>query len=242
MDNALEATIFVGGLPLVRQWPWEYKAVFSPIDVIEEYTRPARLVENGKLVVKPALTELELRDFRGIGTLEAFNSDGLRTLANTMKIPNMKEKTLRYPGHVERMQLLRHTGFFSQKEIKVNGKSIRPIDLTAKLLFPQWEMNKDDRDLTIMQVQVIGMKNGKKISHTFDLLDLFDETTNTHSMARTTGYTATVIARMIAAGLYNRTGLSVPEYIGQDARAVDFLLKGLEERGVIYKEGIQEIA
>lgn len=134
------------------------------------------------------------------------------------------------------MQLLRHTGFFSQKEIKVNGKSIRPIDLTAKLLFPQWEMNKDDRDLTIMQVQVIGMKNGKKISHTFDLLDLFDETTNTHSMARTTGYTATVIARMIAAGLYNRTGLSVPEYIGQDARAVDFLLKGLEERGVIYKE------
>ncbi|KAA3658897.1 MAG: saccharopine dehydrogenase [Calditrichaeota bacterium] len=242
MDTAAEATIFVGGLPQVRTWPWEYQAVFSPIDVIEEYTRPARLVENGEVVVKEALTELELLDFPGVGTLEAFNSDGLRTLVDTMSIPNMKEKTLRYPGHVERVRLLRHTGFFSQEAVEINGSMIRPIDLTAKLLFPQWEMRKDDRDITIMQVQVIGMKDGKKISHTFDLLDHFDTATSTRSMARTTGYTATVVTRMLAQGVYKQSGLTVPEHIGKDAKAVAFLLNGLAKRGVHYKETVRESA
>src|SRR5690606_37486262 len=90
----------VGGLPVVRRKPYEYAAVFSPLDVIEEYTRPARFIENGALVVRPALSDVEKMDLPGVGTLEAFNSDGLRTLAVTMKAPNMKEKTLRYPGHV----------------------------------------------------------------------------------------------------------------------------------------------
>lgn len=238
LDKAEEAIIYVGGLPQVRQWPYEYKAVFSPIDVIEEYTRPARLVENGKVVVKPALTELELLDFDDIGTLEAFNSDGLRSLADTMKIPAMKEKTLRYPGHVERMRMLRETGFFSQEPVDINGIKIKPLDLTAKLLFPNWEMKKGEHDLTVMQVSVRGEKNGRTRTIKYDLLDKFDSTTNIHSMARTTGYTATVIARLIADGVYTRRGLSVPEYIGESPKAVEYILKGLAQRGVIYKEQI----
>ncbi|KAA3615556.1 MAG: saccharopine dehydrogenase [Calditrichaeota bacterium] len=239
LDNAEKATIYVGGLPQVREWPYEYKAVFSPIDVIEEYTRPARLVENGKITIKPALTELELLDFPGVGTLESFNSDGLRTLAETMKIPDMKEKTLRYPGHVERMRMLRETGFFSQEEIEINGLKIKPLDFTAKLLFPKWEMKDGDKDLTVMQISVSGQNNGKKQKITYDLLDMFDSATNTHSMARTTGYTATVITRLIAEGIYQRKGLSVPEYIGQSDDAVKYILNGLAERGIIYNEKIE---
>ncbi len=238
LDKAEEAVIYVGGLPQVRQWPYEYKAVFSPIDVIEEYTRPARLVENGKIVIRPALTEPELLDFPGIGTLEAFNSDGLRTLAETMKIPAMKEKTLRYPGHVERMRMLRESGFFSQKAIDINGTKIKPLDLTAQLLFSMWEMKKGEHDLTIMQVSVRGLKNGHPQTITYDLFDKFDPLANIHSMARTTGYTATVITRMIAAGVYKRKGLSVPEYIGESQAAVEYILAGLAERGVIYKKSV----
>ena len=84
---------YVGGLPKKKVPPFEYKAPFSPIDVIEEYTRPARFIENNKLIVKPALSDLEQIDFPPVGILEAFNTDGLRTLIKTMKIPNMKEKT-----------------------------------------------------------------------------------------------------------------------------------------------------
>jgi saccharopine dehydrogenase-like NADP-dependent oxidoreductase len=91
----------VGGLPFEREWPWQYKAVFSPADVIEEYVRPARFVENGMQITREALSDPELIYFKDIGTLEAWNSDGLRTLLKTMDVPNMIEKTLRYPGTIE---------------------------------------------------------------------------------------------------------------------------------------------
>jgi len=112
MQTITSYECLVGGLPVEREWPYEYKAVFSPIDVIEEYTRPSRYIENGVEVVKPALSDPDHVYFKGIGTLESFNTDGLRTLLKTMNIPNMKEKTLRYPGHIHLMKVLIETGFF----------------------------------------------------------------------------------------------------------------------------------
>ncbi len=241
LDKTDVALTYVGGLPEIREWPYEYKAVFSPIDVIEEYTRPARYVENGQMITRPALSDPELMNFPGIGTLESFNSDGLRTLAQTIDAPNMKEKTLRYPGHIEKMKVFRETGFFSQEEIEINGTKIRPIDLTSKLLFPKWKLNEGEVDITVMQVIVEGEKDGKKLRYTYDLLDRYDEATGVHSMARTTGYTATMAVRMVAAGLYSKVGMSVPEYIGRQPECVEFMLNGLKERGVIYKETIKEI-
>ena len=94
--NITDYECLVGGLPKKREWPFEYKAVFSPIDVIEEYVRPARYVQNKSLIIKEALSDTELVDFDEIGTLESWNSDGLRTLNQTMShVPNMIEKTLR---------------------------------------------------------------------------------------------------------------------------------------------------
>jgi saccharopine dehydrogenase-like NADP-dependent oxidoreductase len=238
LDNTETAITYVGGLPEIREWPYEYKAVFSPLDVIEEYTRPARYVENGVPVTRPALSDPELIDFPGIGTLEAFNSDGLRTMAKTIAAPNLKEKTLRYPGHIEKMAVLRETGFFSREEITINGTNIRPLDLTAKLLFPKWKLKEGEVDITVMQVKIEGKKEGKQVRYIYDLFDKYDPSTNTHSMARTTGYTATVALRMITKGLYNMKGISPPEFVGKYPECVEFMLKGLEERGVIYKETI----
>jgi saccharopine dehydrogenase-like NADP-dependent oxidoreductase len=239
LDEVETAITYVGGLPVIREWPYEYKAVFSPVDVIEEYTRPARYVENGVWVTRPALTDAELIDFPGLGTLEAFNSDGMRSLGYTIKARNIKEKTLRYPGHIEKMAVLRETGFFSKEPIEINGVMISPLDFTAKLLFPKWKLKEGEEDVTVMMVQVEGIKDGKKLRYTWDLFDRFDRATGTHSMARTTGYTATVALRMIAAGLYTRKDISVPEYIGEHPECVKFLLQGLAERGVVYHERIE---
>ncbi len=147
---------YVGGLPVVREWPWEYKAVFSPIDVIEEYTRPARYVENGHLVVREALSDPQMLHFDGIGTLEAWNSDGLRTLIRTMQVPDMIEKTLRYPGCIEYLRVLREAGFFSYEEINVKGVPVRPIDVTAALLFPKWKLKPGEEDFTVMRIIIKG--------------------------------------------------------------------------------------
>ena len=236
LDRAEKALIYVGGLPVRREWPWEYKAGFSPIDVVEEYTRPARYVENGRLVIRPALSDPEYFDFPEIGTLEAFNSDGLRTLADTMDIPDMKEKTLRYPGHIEKITVLRESGFFSTDEVEIGGTRIRPVDFTAKLLFPMWELGEDDRDLTVMRLIVEGTKDGAPAGYEFELFDRHDEVSGVHSMARTTGYTATVALRMLAAGIYDRKGIIAPEFIGESEENVEYLLAGLRDRRVVYTE------
>ncbi|MEZ5014358.1 MAG: saccharopine dehydrogenase C-terminal domain-containing protein [Chitinophagales bacterium] len=225
----------VGGLPAHPQWPYGYKAPFSPIDVIEEYTRPARIVENGKIVVKAALSEPELMAFDGVGTLEAFNSDGLRSLVKTMAhIPDMIERTLRYPGHIELMRVLRETGFFSKKEIEVKGVKIRPLDMTSRLMFPMWKLQEEEDEFTVMRVIVSGIENGKKITYTYDLLDRYEPVTKTSSMSRTTGYTCTGAARLILNGQFARRGVFPPEFLGEDETNFTFLMKHLEERGVHY--------
>jgi len=235
LDRTDSILIYVGGLPETRRWPFDYRAVFSPIDVIAEYTRPARYVENGNLVIRPALSDPELIDFPGIGTLEAFNTDGLRTLADTIDAPNMKEKTLRYHGHIEKMAVLRAAGFFDENPIEIDGHSIRPVDFTAKLLFPQWQMEEGEVDITVLQIIVEGEKNDVPQRYVYNLLDKFDAPSKTHSMARTTGYTATVAARMLAKGLYDQKGISPPEFVGRHQDCVDFMLEGLAERGLVFE-------
>lgn len=234
LDKTENIEIYVGGLPELRELPFEYKAVFSPIDVIEEYTRPARYIEGGKLVIKPALSDIELMNFPKIGTLESFNSDGLRTIADTIKAPNMKEKTLRYPGHVEKMKLLRETGFFDKGEIEMDGKMISPLDFTSKLLFPKWELKEGEVDITVMKILVEGTKHKRFFSTSYFLYDKYNPTTKVHSMARTTGYTATMAIRMLANKLYFEKGIIPPEFIGRDEKCVNFILSGLKDRGITY--------
>ncbi len=225
----------VGGLPVVREWPYEYKAVFSPIDVIEEYIRPARYVENGQLITKDALSDAELIEFDRVGTLESWNSDGLRTLAETMNIPNMIEKTLRYPGCIEYLKVLRATGFFSYDEIDVNGTKIKPIDLTAKLLFPKWKLKPGEEDFTVMRIRIEGEENGITKKLEYYLLDKYDRENQVISMARTTGYTCTAVANLVLDNKFDRKGINPPEYVGEDESNFKFILSYLEERGVYYE-------
>jgi saccharopine dehydrogenase-like NADP-dependent oxidoreductase len=153
----------------------------------------------------------------------------------------MKEKTLRYPGHIEKIMVLRESGFFSEKEIDVKGMKVRPIDVATKLLFPMWELKEGDAEFTVMKVIVEGTKNKKKLRYTYDLFDRHDKVTNVHSMARVTGYTATTVLRLLSKGLFDRKGICPTEYIGQKSECVNFVLDGLKERGVIYRETIETL-
>jgi len=222
----------VGGLPYKKEWPFEYKAYFSPIDVIEEYTRPARIVVKGKIVEKPALSDPEIINYKEVGELEAFNTDGLRSLLKTMKIPNMVEKTMRYPGHIELMKIFREVGFFGEKEIEVKGKSIKPIELTAKLIFPFWSPEKGERDFTLLELFIEGNENNKRTSHHYFIFDSYDPVEENSSMARTTGFTCCAAARFLLDKNYNRKGICPPEYLGEDENCFNYILSYLTQKGI----------
>ncbi|MBK5255370.1 MAG: saccharopine dehydrogenase NADP-binding domain-containing protein [Vicinamibacteria bacterium] len=222
----------VGGLPAVRTWPFHYKAGFAPWDVLEEYTRPARVVEDGRVVIKEAMSGLKLINVPGVGTVESFITDGLRSLVDTLKVPFMEERTLRWPGHTELMKVFRETGFFSLEPIDVFGQRLRPRDVTAALLFPKWTFEEGEADITVMQVRASGIKDGAPKTLTFDFVDRFDPATGLRSMSRSTGFTATAVASLILDGTFTEPGVHAPEVLGSRSGLLDRVLDYLRARGI----------
>ncbi len=105
-----------------------------------------------------------------------------------------------------------------------------------------WKLQEGEGDVTVLQIQVEGTKNGQRLRYVYDLFDRFDHDAKVTSMARTTGYTATMALRMVAEGLYTHQGISPPEYMGREFGCVDYLLKGLEARGIVYREQVEVLS
>ncbi len=226
----------VGGLPKVRKLPFEYKASFSPADVIEEYLRPARFIENGAVVVKPSMSDAEYVDFEQTGTLEAFNTDGLRSLVRTMShISHMKEKTLRYPGHIKLIKALMSAGFFNKGFIHIDGFPVVPFDVTCRILFDSWKSDPDEPEFTILRVVLQGTGTDKKRMITYELYDEYDPVERLSSMARTTGFTAGATAELILSGKFSRKGVFTPELVGKYSECFEFIMNYLDERNVRFE-------
>jgi len=225
----------VGGLPKKRVYPFEYKAPFSPIDVLEEYTRPARYVENGHIVTRPALSDAELIDFEEVGTLESFNTDGLRSVLFTMgHIPNMKEKTLRYPGHIDLMKGLIKAGFLNNNPVSVKGQQVSPMEFTSALLFDQWKLGETEEEFTLMRIK---LRDAER-TVCYDLYDAYDAVSQTSSMSRTTGYTCTAALNMLIQNLFSSKGVFPPELVGRDEACFRFILGYLKERNIHYRKTV----
>jgi saccharopine dehydrogenase-like NADP-dependent oxidoreductase len=228
---------FVGGLPFEKNYPFYYKAPFSPIDVIEEYTRPARLVVNGKVVEKPAMSDIEMLTFDGIGSLEGFLTDGLRSLLKTMAhVPNMREKTLRYPGHVQLLQALRAVGFFDSEPIEVKGARVSPLDFTSRILTKNWKLEANEREFTVMRIILKGKQEEVNKEIVYELFDKYDPVAKLSSMARTTGFTATACAELILNQGFNTKGVLPLESIGKHQVYFQFVMEYLAQRNINYKK------
>jgi len=227
---------YVGGLPVERKKPFEYKAAFSPIDVIQEYIRPVHLMEDGVIVTKPPLTDREIIKIEKIGELEAFNTDGLRSLIYTMKhIPEMKEKTLRYPAHVNLIVAMQQAGFFDTAPLRIDETDISPLEFVSKLLINQWKLEPGEEEFTVLKLIIKGEMDGRQKTIEYNLLDYYDRITGTSSMARTTGYTCTATVNLLAKNLFDEKGIFPPEFIGKNKNCFDFIENYLKQRKVIWK-------
>ena len=234
LDKVEKIHIMVGGLPEKPLPPLGYVITWSPESLIDEYTRKARIVKNGRIVMVDALDGLEHVDFPGVGRLEAFYTDGLRTLIDIFKNVNvneMWEKTVRYPGHAEKVKMLRTLGFFDEKQIVVNGVNVSPRKVTAKLFEQKLRMPKV-KDLVALKVEVSGVKNDKKARYVYHLLNFYDEKSGVTAMARTTAYPTSITAQLMLKDMLKVKGVIPPEKIGMDDELFKRFLEELKNRGV----------
>ena len=239
LDQVENIYIMVGGLPEEPAPPLGYTITWSVEGLIDEYTRKARIVENGEVVEVEALTGLEEVEFPGVGKLEGFYTDGLRTLLHTVKgVNSMWEKTLRYPGHVEKIKLLRTLGFFDEHRIEVENIRLPPRKVTIKLLEKKL-LRPEIKDILAMKVEVRGITGESRKCYVYHLLDRYDQKHGVTAMARTTAYPASILAQLIAQKTIEEKGVIPLEKLGIKEIIFNKILAELEKRQVKIVESLR---
>jgi lysine 6-dehydrogenase len=234
LDEAHEGVIYVGGIPVQRTPPLEYQTVYSLVSMFGAVQRPARIWREGEWGEVEAFTGLELVEFEPpIGKLEAYYTDGLASLVLTMdgKFRDvLEEKTLRYPGFADRVGFLKECGLLEMEPVDVGGVELAPRDMLIRQLSPLLKLGPKG-DILAMRVIVKGQSLGRDYTHIFELVDFMDRDTGDTAMARTTGYPATITARMMALGAIAEEGVRFPEEVFSGP-LFDVLVSELKERGV----------
>jgi len=231
LDKVKDVFILVGGIPQNQIPPLDYKVTWCVEDLIEEYVRRPKIVKNGRTIEVEALDGLEEVDFPGIGRLEAFYTDGVRTLHHSIKgVENMWEKTLRYPGHAEKIKLLRDLGFFDEEPID----GLSPRSLTVKVFERKLSLH-EVKDFVVMKVEVDGFKNGRETHHSYTLIDYYDDERRVTAMGRTTAYTASAVIQLLARGEIKGVGIVPPERLGMDGKCFERIMEELEKDGIKVK-------
>jgi len=235
LDEVKKVHMLNGGLPEKPVPPMGYVITWSVKDLIDMYSRNVNVVRDGKVIQVEAMGGLEKIVFPGVGKLEAFYTDGLRTLLHTVKAKDMWEKTLRYPGHVEQIKLLKNLGFFDEKPMEVDGITVCPREVTAKLLERKLR-RRGIRDVAAMLVEVSGTKNGKPIKYTYHVLDRYDKKRQVTAMARTTAYTASTVAQLLAEKAIEEKGVVPPEKLGMNKELFEKFTGKMKKNRILIKE------
>ncbi|MBS4015284.1 MAG: saccharopine dehydrogenase NADP-binding domain-containing protein [Candidatus Latescibacteria bacterium] len=221
--------ILVGGIPQNPKPPFNYNYTWSPDDLVAEYTRPARIVNNYKEITVEALSGVESFKVPKIGKVECFYTDGLRTLINTFKnVKNMEEKTIRYAGHAELVKELLNYGFSPEEDNPFTNPKVLPKDFILDFLKTALS-GSDGKDLSIL---IIDIKSKAK-NRRYTCIDYYDQKNKITSMARMTAYSGSIISQCIKD--YPGYGVIAPEKLGMNTAICSFIKKELAKRDIIIK-------
>jgi lysine 6-dehydrogenase len=234
LDEALEGLVGVGGVPLEPWPPLNYRVVYAVESLLGLYEREALILKDGKVVKVPALSGVESVEFPGpFSQMEWFYTDGLNSMTYNMqgKIKDLAEKTIRHKGHAEGVKTLKDCGLFSWEPVEVEGQKVIPRKLLERLLDERMKLG-EERDATLLRISVSGTKDGKPVTHSFEMVDYFDTEKGYSSMGKTTGFPASIGAQMIVSGQITQRGVVFPENVF-DARLFEPFIKSLADRGVV---------
>jgi len=238
LSTVNEVKIYCGGLPQSPRPPLHYKIVFNLEGLLGNYFGKAYVLKNGKVGLMQSFSGREELEFDApLGKLEAVVTGGATSTCPWTyqgKVQTYEYRTLRYPGHYDKIQLLKDLGLLDEEPVMVNGQPVSPRQLFVaaagpKLSFP------DDRDLLVQRVIVRGDKDGQALEIVYDVLDFYDPVTGFTAMQRTTGFSAAIVAALQAQGRVRGTG-AVPLEKAVSGR---LFLEEIRRRGVQVKETVR---
>jgi lysine 6-dehydrogenase len=228
LDQVDTISLRVGGIPVKPEFPLGYNHVFSMEGVFDHYTDPSLVIRNGHKTYIPSLSEVETIYFEHFGPLEAFHTaGGTSTLSRTF--PNLQfldYKTIRYPGHAEKMKLLVDLNLTRRDyEVEVvKGQRIKPREVLLKVLEPIVELGDKD-DVVLMKVIVKGIKDRHETTYEYEMITYNDRKNKVTAMARSTAYTISVVSQMIAKGVIQKKGVFAPEEIVPGDKYIEEMAK-----------------
>jgi lysine 6-dehydrogenase len=233
LDEAEQGIVGVGGVPVEPRPPLNYRIVYAVESLLGLYEREVLILKDGKIEKKDPLTGLEKIKFADpFSEMEWFYTDGLNSMTYTLqgKIKDLAEKTIRHMGHVRGVETLKACGLFSREPVDVDGQRIAPRKVLEKVLDERMKLG-DERDATLLRIEVSGKKDGRSVMHVFEMLDYFDPERQYTSMGKTTSFPASIGAQMIMSGQIKQRGVVFPENVF-DAALYDPFLAALASRGI----------
>lgn len=236
LDETESIKLYVGGVPVEPEPPLQYNVVFSLEGLFDHYTDPSHIIRGGRLMELPSLSEVETLEFEGYGEMEAFHTaGGTSTLIDSFpQVKSLEYKTVRYPGHAEKVQLLADLGLLSRDSlIQVDGRPLRVRDVMLAHLTPRLRLG-EKADAVLLRVIVAGKKDGKLQTIQYDLIVEKDETINETAMALATANTISTAAQMIGSGMITKRGAYPPEQIIPGG----VYIEEMKKRGVVITEKI----
>jgi lysine 6-dehydrogenase len=215
LDRVDELHIKCGGIPENPAPPLGYKIVFGGRQLPLRES-DALVVESGELKPVPRYSGVEAVFFPGVGECEAWHEGFMPWLLELDALKGLKlgtQKTCRWPGYAAKVTVLKELGLLSEEPVEVDGVRVAPKRLVDETLYPRVKLEEGDRDITLFRVEVLGEKNGGLRRYRIEMVDRYDDVLGFTSMARTTAFTAAIVARMIARGRPRAKGMLTPEQI-----------------------------
>ncbi|MCX7835982.1 MAG: saccharopine dehydrogenase NADP-binding domain-containing protein [bacterium] len=207
-DEVDSVKLRVGGLPQTPEGPFKYSLVFSSEGLVNEYVEPALALRNYEIRQLPPMSELEDIPFSPPwGHLEAFTtSGGTSTLPKTLrgKVRNLDYKTVRYPGHCEKVRTLLDCGLADQTIWNVPSGSVRPREILEEIF--RRTCPADQPDVVLLRVELKGMFQHQERRVIYEMIDMFDRSTGFSAMQRTTGFPLAIIGAMIGNQIITERG------------------------------------
>lgn len=231
LDETQSIKLYVGGVPVKPEPPLNYHVVFSLEGLFDHYTDTSRVMRNGEVKELPSLSEIETLEFDRYGEMEAFHtSGGTSTMLESFPtIETLEYKTIRYPGHADKVQVLVDLGLLSRESsIRVDGRPLRVRDVMLAHLTPQLRLGEKS-DAVLLRVIVSGIKDQQPHTVTFNMITEKDQNTNETAMALATANTISVVAQMIGNGVITQRGAYPPEKIVPGK----LYIEEMKKRGVV---------